>query len=467
MIRAVVERIFAPAVILVSRLWYWQKFTLIIILFTIPVGYALFSFTAQIDRSIAFSEKEISGVHYLFPVGILLQDLQQHRDMGSVYLRGDTSFLPLLEEKEKKIKEDFVLINAKDQEFGKELRTTESLNAIQKKWASLEKDYAQLTLKESVRQHTELISDVFVLIRYIGDISNLILDPDLDTYYLMNTVVNTLPDLSENLSQAREFVLSIDDPKKIDAAAAAAADRRVIINYSKIALIADEKIKRDTQVAFGQTNSLVAVLDNPLKDMSVSVRNFASLLDTFVNTNKVEMPLLEYYTVSTAVIDKNFSLLDSLSWSLHDLLHHRVERFQSDKRIIIEITILSYILILYFFIGFYILVARTVRNLENIAKQLISGKATEVIVLSNDELGEVGESFNTIGKELIASNNEILGRVQELQKKSEELEHLNKFMIDREVKMSELKDEIAKLKSTSPPDLEQGERLDGHGRMKS
>ena len=463
MIRAVVERIFAPAVILVSRLWYWQKFTLIIILFTIPVGYALFSFTAQIDRSIAFSEKEISGVHYLFPVGILLQDLQQHRDMGSVYLRGDTSFLPLLEEKENKIKEDLVLINVKDQEFGKELRTTESLSAIQKKWASLEKNYAQLTLKESVRQHTELISDVFVLIRYIGDISNLILDPDLDTYYLMNTVVNTLPDLSENLSQAREFVLSIDDPKKI----AAAADRRVIINYSKIALVADEKIKRDTQVAFGQTSSLVAVFDNPLKDMSVSVRNFASLLDTFVNTNKVEMPLLEYYTVSTAVIDKNFSLRDSLSWSLHDLLHHRVERFQSDKQIIVGITILSYILIFYVFIGFYILVARTVCNFENIAKQLISGKATEVIVLSNDELGEVGESFNTIGKELIASNNEILGRVQELQKKSEELEHLNKFMIDREVKMSELKDEIAKLKSTSPPDLEQGERLDGHGRMKS
>lgn len=464
MIRAVVERIFAPAVILVSRLWYWQKFTLIMILFTIPIGNALFSFTAQIDRSIAFSEKEISGVRYLFPVGILLQDLQQHRDMASVYLRGDTSFLPLLEEKENKIKEDLVLINVKDQEFGKELRTTESLSAIQKKWASLEKDYAQLTLKESVRQHTELISDVFILIRHIGDISNLILDPDLDTYYLMNTVVNTLPDLSENLSQAREFVLSIDDPKKIDAAA---ADRRVIINYSKIALIADEKIKRDTQVAFGQTNSLVAVLDNPLKDMSVSVRNFASLLDTFVNTNKVEMPLLEYYTFSTAVIDKNFSLRDSLSWSLHDLLHHRVERFQSDKQIIVGITILSYILILYVFIGFYILVARTVRNFENIAKQLISGKAAEVIVLSNDELGKVGESFNTIGKELIASNNEILGRAQELQKKSEELEHLNKFMINREVKMSELKDEIVKLKSTSPPDLEQGERLDGHGRMKS
>lgn len=439
--RNILEGIFAPAVMIMSRLRYWQKFTLVIIFSTIPVGYALFSFITQIDKSIAFSEKEISGVHYLTPVNILLQDLQQHRGMASLYLRGDTSFLPLLEEKGKEIKEDFVLINTKDQEFAKELGTTELLNGIQKKWASLEKNYAQLTPKESLRQHTELISDIFVLIRYVGDISNLILDSDLDTYYLMNTVVNTLPNLSENLGQARVFILSIQDPKKIDD-----ADRRDIINYSKIALIADEKIKRDTQVVFRWNNSLAAVLDKPLNDMSVSVRNLVSLLDTFVNANKIEMSLPEYYAFSTAITDKNFLLLEALSWSLHDLLHHRIEKLQNEKWISIGITIFSGVLIFYFFVGFYILVARTVRNFENIAKQLISGREAEALVLSNDELGEVGKSFNSLGKELVASNNEILGTVQELRKKSDELEHMNKFMINREIKMSELKDEIKKLK---------------------
>lgn len=429
-----------------SRLWYWQKFGLLIIFSMIPVGYALFSFTTQIDRSIAFSEKEISGVHYLFSLNTLIQDLQQYRGMTILYLRGDTSFLPLLEEKEKKIKEDFILINTKDQEFGKEFGTVESLNAIQKKWASLEKNYAQLTQKESFRQHTELISDVFALIRYVGDASNLTLDPDLDTYYLMNTIVNTLPDLSENLAQARAFISGIHDPQKIDD-----TDRRDLINYSKIAVIAEEKIKRDIHTAFEANNSLETVLDKPLNDMLISVRNFISLLDTFVTARKVEMSLPEYWASSTAIIDKNFLLLETLSWSLHDLLHHRVEKLQNEKRKGIGITIFSGVFIFYLFVGFYILVTRTVRNFENIAKELISGREAEVLALSNDELGRVGKSFNSIGKQLIASNNEILGAVQELQKKSDELEHMNKFMIDREVKMSELKDEIKKLKAEVAP----------------
>ncbi|MEK7149236.1 MAG: hypothetical protein AAB796_02455, partial [Patescibacteria group bacterium] len=102
--------------------------------------------------------------------------------------------------------------------------------------------------------------------------------------------------------------------------------------------------------------------------------------------------------------------------------------------------------ILYVFAGFYLLVARTARGLENIAKQLTSGKAEEASILSNDELGKVGESFNAIGRALIASNNENLEKARELKKRSDEFERMNQFMIDREVRISKLKDEIVKLK---------------------
>lgn len=446
MLRAIFEGIFAPAVKLMSRLWYWQKFAVLTVLFTIPVGFALFSFTTQINKSIAFAEKEIIGVQYISPVSMLLQDLQQHRGMASLYLRGDESFLPLLLEKEKKIQEDFDLINIKDQESGKELGTVDTLNTLQKKWTSLERGYTALNPKESARLHTEFISDILAFIYYVGDTSNLILDPDLDSYYLMNTIVNTLPNLSENLGQARAFTLSVQDIKKISD-----TERRDIINYSKIALIADEKIKRDIHVGFESNNSLIEILDKPLQEVSVSVRNFSRLLDMFADTNMVDMPLPEYYAFSTAVINTNFSLLQSLSASLKDLLRHRIDGFRAEKQKIIIITILSYILILYVFMGFYLLISRTVRGFENIAKQLISGKAEEVLILSDDELGDVGESFNAIGRALVASNNENLEKARELQKRSDEFKRMNEFMIDREVRMSELKDEMAKLKGGGVP----------------
>lgn len=442
MTRNIVAGIFAPAAKLMGRLWYWQKFVVLTILFTIPVGFALFSYITQIDKSIAFAEKETVGVHYLSPVLTLLQDLQQHRGMASLYLRGDASFLPRLWEKEQKIQEDFALIQTNDKAFGRELGTVNTLNALQKKWALLEGSYLSLTPKESANRHTEFIADVLTFIGLVGDTSSLVLDPNMDSYYLMNTIVNTLPNLSENLGQARAFTLSTKDPKKISD-----VERRDIINYSRIADIADGKIKRDLHAAFESNNSLEAILGQPLEDTSVSVRSFSSLLDTFVNTNKIEMPLPEYYAFSTTVINTNFSLLQSLSASLNALLASRVERLQNERRMSIQISMYSYLLILYFFIGFYLLVARTVRNLGIIAEQLVGGKVTEVPALSNDELGEVGKSFNAIGQKLIRSNNEILQKARDLQEKSDEFERMNQFMINREVKMSELKDEIARLKA--------------------
>ena len=299
----------------------------------------------------------------------------------------------------------------------------------------------KLTPKESAGQHTEFISDILALVSFVGDSSNLILDPDIDSYYLMNTLVNTLPNLSEDLGQARAFTLSVQDPKKISD-----GERRDIINYIKIALIADEKIKRDMRIAFESHNSLRVVLHEQREKMSSSVRGFVSLLDTFVTTDAIEMPFPEYYAFSTAVINTNFSFLESVSISLKDLLQRRIEGFKNNRLISIEITVLSYILILYFFAGFYFLVIRMVREFENITKQLTSGRAEEVPIFSNDELGKVGKSFNVIGRALVASNNENLEKARELQKRSDEFERMNQFMIDREVRISKLKDEIVKLK---------------------
>ncbi len=434
MMRNILEGIFAPAVMLMSRLRYWQKFVTLTILFTIPVGFALFSYITQIQQRIAFAEKEIIGVQYISSVLSLLQNLQQHRGMASLYLNGEESFLPRLEEKKKNIEDNFLLIEARNQEFGKELGTADAARSLRKKWAVLEKTFTQLTPKESARQHTEFISEGLALIFNVSDASNVTLDPDLDSYYLMNTVVNTLPNLSENLGQSRAFTLSVQDPKNISD-----AERRDLINFIKIARSANEKIQRDMRVAFKTNNSLEAILNEPLSAMSSSVNSLVSLLGTFVDTSKIEMSFPEYYAFSTTVIDTNFSLLASVSPALITLLERRIDGLISEQRTITSVTAFSYILILYFLMGFYFLVERTVREFKDIAERLIGGKEAEAHILSRDELGDAGKSFNAVGRALQAS-------AHELESKVKDLERFNKLMVNRELKMIELKKEIEELK---------------------
>lgn len=441
MIRAFFEKLFTPAVAIMSRLWYWQKFLLFFILFMIPVGYAIFSYIHQLDKSIAFSKKEIIGIQYVSPTLLLLQHIQQHRGAASLYLRGDQSFKTVLDGKEQEIVQDIARVDAEDQKSGIVFQSTADWNAVKGKWLALEGKYPTMTPTESYTQHTDLISDIIALVHKLGDESNLILDPQLASYEVMNTIINLLPALTENMGRARAFGLSVQDSGKISD-----EERKQFIIYANTASIENTKLQNDMRESFGNDPSLREELEDPSKEIDRAVKGFTSLVEQTISSEKIPIALPEYYTFMTRAIDTHFMFSTHLISVLTGLIENRVAQAEKDKQTTILITFWSCILILYFFIGFYLLIARTVRDFKNIAKQLISGRVTEVPVLSQDELGEVGKSFNNIGQELIASNNEILGRAQEFQKKSDEFEHMNKFMIDREVKMSELKEEIRKLK---------------------
>ena len=56
---------------------------------------------------------------------------------------------------------------------------------------------------QSFARHTKVIGETIALISEVGDVSNLTLDPDLDTYYLMNAAIFQTPELAESLTQAR------------------------------------------------------------------------------------------------------------------------------------------------------------------------------------------------------------------------------------------------------------------------
>ncbi len=60
-----------------------------------------------------------------------------------------------------------------------------------------------LSQDESFERHTKVIGEVIALIAEVGDASNLTLDPDIDSYYLMNVLIFQGPELSEALAQAR------------------------------------------------------------------------------------------------------------------------------------------------------------------------------------------------------------------------------------------------------------------------
>jgi methyl-accepting chemotaxis protein len=72
-------------------------------------------------------------------------------------------------------------------------------------WQELKATYATLSPQVLADRHEHLIADVRMMIAHAGDMSNLILDPDLDSYYVMDATLVALPQAQDRLGTVMAF----------------------------------------------------------------------------------------------------------------------------------------------------------------------------------------------------------------------------------------------------------------------
>ena len=176
------KELFRPAMALMNRLKYPHKFALISLLFAFPLALVLYFLISQINTDINVAQKEIYGTAYLRPLRQLLEHVPQHGLLVHDYLEGDVTVREDLLHKQAEIEADFQALQAADQRVGTWLDTTDKLRTRSAHWQSLKEEIPRLQPAESAALHTRLIADIRALMSHVGDTSNLILDPDLDSY---------------------------------------------------------------------------------------------------------------------------------------------------------------------------------------------------------------------------------------------------------------------------------------------
>lgn len=143
------------------------------------------------------------------------------------------------------------------------------------------------------------------------------------------------------------------------------------------------------------------------------------------------------------------------TYTILDSLNRQISNAQAD--LMIKVIVVSVPLILLLSTLFYILYSRVHKGiiaLSNFANVLGRGQLSEKLNMeSQDELSQVAVAMNKMGDELnrsIMTKNELeeqlKKRITEVQSKVDEVERMNKLMVNRELKMVELKKEIATMK---------------------
>ncbi|MBJ7332667.1 MAG: hypothetical protein JHC95_22425, partial [Solirubrobacteraceae bacterium] len=174
-----------PATAVLNRMGVAWKLGLIGAILIAPAVYVGVQYYNQQQDQIAFSAKERVGIEYIAATDTVLGELVGLR---SAAVRAAAGRPADVSAARARVEEAVSGLQSVDARIGGELTTTPAFKKLQASIAGLAgKDGA--SPRAVYDAHTEVNAEASGLIVLAGDKSNLILDPDLDTYYLMDAIV--------------------------------------------------------------------------------------------------------------------------------------------------------------------------------------------------------------------------------------------------------------------------------------
>lgn len=393
----IITDIFSPGVAFLNRLRYPQKFLLVSICFLIPLVLTLYLLIGELDHQIKFTETERLGVEYNSATRRLIDNVQQHRGMSSAFLNGDQNFREKLLAKEVQIADNIKEINEIDQRMGTVLNSTDKYNTAKDKWDSLQNILLTLKPQQSFEKHTAIIADLLMLTNHVAAHSNLLLDPKLDTNFLVDVVNNKLLSGTETMGQVRAKGSGIAAKKVLTA-----EEKIQLIILSKNIETAFANVDRGLEIAYQENPKLKSKLELLGKENSTIVNNFLSLLDNkLILTENIEIKPGDYFAAATKAIDTSYKLHDAGIVTIDEMLSMRINSYEKLRFMAIAVALTVLLLVLYLLRAFYISVKITVAKLKQTTMCIADGDLNVCVDLqTKDELSLVGKALNEMTQSL-------------------------------------------------------------------
>ncbi len=413
---------------LLRRLSYPQKFALISLLFILPLISFLpivLELSSNLDQ---YGRKELEGLLYMRPLEDLLQDAQAHELAMEEFLDGQVSEDELAGV-QARVDADFQSLQSVHEKYGSSLQLSTEANKLNIQWQELKAGAKSLSLHDSSIKHTQLNKAIRSLISLVGDKSFLILDPNLDTYYMMDAVLLKLPNLQTTLTEAYiQGEDAIDNTQTFSA-----ADRtQLVILAGKLRSSVDEmeqnilvSLNNNATAKNGNAPGQMAPLVKAPLDADISAVNaFLDLIDTrILNASVISVRHSEFVDRANEAFNANAALYDAASQALEVGVRGRIER--QTNQLVFSLSAVAISIALAFTIGLLLMltISRPLSQLNEATQRLAAGDlAARVSVNSEDEVGQVGIAFNTMAEQLKETLEGLEGRTAELNRRSEQLE---------------------------------------------
>ncbi|MBI3283783.1 MAG: HAMP domain-containing protein [Burkholderiales bacterium] len=307
-----------------SKLLLWQKFILLSIVALVLAAIPSSMYMAEAAKNLDAALLERQGLPAMTQILKTVQLTQQHRGLSALVLGGIASAKEKREAKQKEADLAYAAMEGIVKGLDNKALQT-AWDQAARDWASLRDNVAKasISVPQSYQAHSALVPELLVVNDLIGDYFGLSLDPNVDSYQLIQTMYYVQPYLTEELGRMRAKGAGLLAKKE-----ASQEDKMVV---SELVARARDKT-RQMDSAFGK-----AVLANPglQEKLGPAMKNAAELAASAMQTatekiakaEAMEFSSVEYVRLCTEAIDAQFQLNALATQEMNLILELRIADF--------------------------------------------------------------------------------------------------------------------------------------------
>lgn len=395
-----------------SALSYSQKFGVITLIFLLP----LIAFTPiayeQVVRIDRYGIREAQGTQYLRSIWQLTNSLQNYHT-ANVKLQNGNATSEEVNETREQVEQSLQALGAFN-EIAQNLELVNSAEGLQAKWEVAQDDATLL-----------FIDDLSGITREVGDKSYLILDPDLDTYYLMDAILLKLP---ENQNLLFESNLLLENARVNNGLTL--LEENQLQGYLNTLNRNLAEISRGLSIA-AQNNdneAVTPVLQIAYDEYRASLEAYISTVGQNVNSSRFApediQAMSELYRNSAAESSEFYS---TASNRLETGIQNRITSLRGQLLALFSLSLTSIIAAI--FIGSRLMraISTPLQKTIQAAEQFAGGNTSyRIDYKAGDEAGKVIFAFNRMAEEVEAAQSALQQRSNDLEDKTRKLETIAK-----------------------------------------
>jgi methyl-accepting chemotaxis protein len=406
-----VQRLFDPAIVVTSRLAFAWKFVLVGLVVAAPLAYMVSAYLGQEQSQIAFSAKERVGVEFVRPAASLLEALVEAR---AATVAGDAAGRTAAL---RRVGVAIRAVEVADASVGGEL-------GLATEWRTLRDQIRaaggrSYDPRAAYKAYSRLTAATRTLIVDAGNNSNLILDPDLDSFYLMDDAVNKLPLLMDTTGQVADLEVVMASQSAGPGSGVDLADRIALATLRGTVAATLDQTHAGYATAFKSTHD--SSLEPALGAGWRRVASTSAPVDAHAGTVVAgASPRASASATGASAVQAAGALERTTLPQLDRLLAVRLAGLESAKRDVIWIVVAATLLSVYLFVGFALAVRRSIAAVRSGVEAIATGDvdqieralgamaaegdltiavvatATPVEIVGQDEVAQLGRTFNTM-----------------------------------------------------------------------